>query len=349
MTDVYSNATSVPSSPVSQKAIHLEHPSVSLTADGDRASKLEELRLQLQQAKIPVSKRGSIAELPQSAPDCQLLPGTTRCSLPLCEDSCAERHAHHRTHARPLPADAPLIFSRPSISMAQGLGSVMASPLENTSPAGSQATSTTTSPHQQYRRASSFGFHFGSSNPTSNRGSIIMSGMGTPADMASSPPSPIGESDSSALSSAANSPRGERPQQMAHMASSLAPDFSQPIAEESKLEVDTASPHRSAAEAAAAAGPLASEYVKLGNRIIHVPDYAPGVLGIDTAESRSRRDLIAAPRDDFYDQSEISSFFDCRSPGPPSPLEMGVAEVMGVNVNQQDNTKPEIEYIIKPQ
>lgn len=344
MTDVYNS--SVPSSPVSHKAIHLEQPSVSIGHDGDRASKLEELRLQLQQAKIPLSKRGSIAELPQSAPDCQLLPGTTRCSLALCEDSCAERHAHHRTHARALPADAPLIFSRPSISMAQGLGSLMSSPLDNTSPAGSQATSTNTSPHQQYRRASSFGFNFGS-NPTSNRGSIIMSGMATPADMASSPPSPIGESDSSALSSAANSPRGERPMQQ-HMASSLAPDFSQPIAEESKLEVDTASPHMSHA-ATVAAGPLTSEYVKLGHRIVHVPDYAPGVLGIDTVESRSRRDLIAAPRDDFYDQSETSSFFDCRSPGPPSPLEMGMAQVMAVNMNQQDSTKPEIEYIIKPQ
>lgn len=356
--DVHS---SVPSSPVlSHKQIHLSHKS---TSDGDsmqRAANLDELREQLQAAKIPVTKRASIAELPQSADDCQLIPGTTRCSLSLCEDSCTQRHQHHRTHAKPLAAGAPLIYARPSISMAQGLSSYVASPADS-SPAGSMPPSTNTSPQQQYRRASAFGFNFAPSsggNAAHHRGSLVSSGFfPTPAeDFTSGPPSPFSEHESSALSSAANSPREKA---TTTGASSLAaatstsfvptlPDFSQPIKEESKM-MDDASAAFSGVHVSAPAqhASLDTDYWKLRNHIVRLSDYAPGSLGLGTEESRSRTDLAAAPRDDFPDQEDCS--WDPRSPQPPSPVEMRAAQVLQVNMNQQDRTKPEIEFVIKPQ
>jgi len=341
-------------------AQHKSLPSQSGGKD-DRALRLEELREALVAAKIPVSsKRGSlIGELPQNATDCQMLPGTTRCALPLCEDSCAQRHQHHRTHAKPLAADAPLVYSRPSIIGAQRASSLGASPFE--SPAVSVAPSTTTSPQQQYRRASAFGFNLPGSHTGTLRGSIILSGLTTPAEAVSGPPSPL--SDSSALSSAANSPR-ERTGVSAVPLSFNAEPIQSIAEEESKVEAPAAAlaalkeePVQQQAAVAAAApessggilaphlAALDSVYWKLRNHIINLADYRPGPSGVATDASRARMDLAAAPRDDFPDQEHCA--FDPRSPQPPSPVEMDGAQVLEANINENDPTRPEVEYVIR--
>jgi len=340
-----------------------------------RSGALAELREQLLAAKIPFSKRASVCELPQPASDCQLLPGTTRCQLTLCEDSCTEAHRHHRTHAKPLAANAPLIFSRPSIISATSLQSSPGeSPAQSMAP--SMAPSTNTSPLQQYRRASHFGFGLGSHR--GSMASIAHVTTGDPQQQLSGPPSPFSDG-SSVQSSAANSPRQAQ--------APLMPEYIVPIMEESRLEAAAPATAENATAAAAepAAAPVAAsvqsavpaqsvtaapsgpaapgtlpphlaaldaQYWRLRDRIVNLRDYVPGPAGIATAEARTRMDLVAAPRDDFPDQSDASSFFDPRSPQPPSPVEANpdaLGRLAAVNINDVDSTKPQLEYVYRRQ
>jgi hypothetical protein len=305
-----------------------------------RSINLEIVREQLRAAKIPLTKRASINEVPQSADDCSFVPGTTRCKLDLCGDSCTQAHQHHHTHARPSRPDAPLVYSRPSISMLPGSGVVsnFASPAG--SPSVSVPTSQTNSPQQQYRRASAFGFNFGTRGSVTSTSGFFGSGGATPADIASGPPSPLSEGTGSAASSAPTSPRHH----VASSASAFAPDFTKPIAEE-KEQLILAPSTESTLEPARNAG-LGAAFWKLRERIINLADYSISAVGKGTPESQTRQDLAPAPRDDFPDQQ--NAFFDPRSPQPPSPVEMLEAEVTGINFNETDSTHPELQYELQP-
>ncbi len=342
---------SVPSSPVllssmkKHKLLSLDELSVlpALNVSDSCNVTLELLRDQLKAAKIPISKhRGSIAEVPQFAVDCHIMPGTSRCSLPLCSDSCDQSHAHHRSHQQLVTKDALLIYSRPSISMAQGAqytqctqyihgtpelttGPTSPSGLPDDSQYKSKSNSTNTSPQQQYRRASAFGFSLG------NRGSItgsqlLLSGLCTPADFASRPPSPQ-STHPSEPTSAYNSPRP-------HMDSSHT--IPRSIAEE---QPNVSSTSQSCT--------LASINMwRLNNRIINLMDYSPAMVGKLTEDSKTRCDLKAAARDDWEDQEHPA--WDPRSPQPPSPvLQSMEVDILGINVNTEDHNRAEVEYILK--
>jgi len=346
-------------------------------SDQQRLASLELLREQLQLAKIPVTKRASISELPQPAADCQLVAGTTRCALTLCEDACTLKHQHHHTHAARTAHPETLVYQRPSVSV---LSSTTASPYE--SPAVSVPQSTTNSPQQQYRRASSFGFNFGA------RGSVTSctlqgSGGVTPADVAlSAPPSPISDGgNESNPPSQPGSPREQQRRTLVHTvqasegsgaahaaaAQQAAPfvpvlpslderEEIQPSLESTLLLPAPSSQAHAAASAAMSSGGVPSagtlptgEYWKFRSHMVNLNDYRPAVgpsgqLLYDPVEARMRTDLAADAREDFEDQVDPS--WDPRSPQPPSPvdIEFAMAQIRRVNVNDSDRTKPQIEY-----
>lgn len=343
------------------------HPPPPGQASLERNLNLELLREQLRAAKmnVPVSsKRSSLtaSELPHSAADCSLIPGTSRCALELCADECALPHRHHRSHARPTDPSAPLVLSRPSLSsvVSSTVTSSAASPWA--SPAPSVPASANTSPQATYRRASAYGFPIGV-GAGSNRGSMVSvaSGMSTPAELnASNPPSPLSHSDlqlqlggadqRSAPTSAPQSPN-------AHPVHDI---LAQPIAEENEVaaaassqpqqqqQVQEAASVPSAITAAAPSSDTGSsldtDYWRVHGRIVNLSDYRPPAVEKDSEESRRRLDLAPAPRDDCPEQGDV--FWDPRSPNPPSPVQLRAAQIVRANL-VEDGRNPTIEYELK--
>ena len=326
-----------------------------------RTMNLEILREQLRSAKIPLTKRASITEVPLPAEDCSLVPGTTRCQLPLCADDCTQSHRHHHSHARPTKQDATLVYSRPSISMLPGSGVVsnFASPAG--SPSVSMPGSQTNSPQHQYRRASAYGFNIGTRGSVTSTNSYfggVGSGGVTPAELMSGPPSPISEANFTGLHSNPSS----QPVSPRQVATTFQPDFTEPILEEKEQLVIATSnepnlassaPSAAAASSSSSSHPqhnasLGSDFWKLRDRIVNLCDYRLGNVGKSTQESLTRKDLAPAPREDCPVQGEDSCAWDPRSPQPPSPVEMLQAEVVRVNMNEEDPTHAEIQYELKP-
>ena len=355
------HSPSIPTSPT----LHLQYPSSTntketITTDGNmmkdtdstRAMSLELLREQLKSANIPFTKRGSIqSEVPIKAEDCVFLPQTSHCSLELCADSCAELHAHHFTHQRPLDNTSTLIYSRPSVNHpGSGVVSTSVSP----------DISTNVSPQQNYRRGSGFGFTFLPRSSVTSMNSIG-SAIATPHDiyLQSSPPSPLSNSNGdedgcltpiSPIVSQPESPRNlnhnnEEKKMNHHIAPSTASEIVFNTAAASSSSSSSSSTATAAAPSTSIIHTLDNDYWRLGNHIINLSDYNPEIVGKNTEESLSRLDLAPVAREDFYDQSH--PFFDCRSPQPPSPVHLKDAQLVRVNVNTQDQQRPGVEYELK--
>jgi len=331
-----SAAPSVPSSPTHQQHVSKDAaqrdrgPQQHRTQQSDsgslspRSFHLEMLRQQMKLEKVPVTINSVPTYDSDGGPaaDCHIPAGSSRCTLTLCADDCELNHRHHRSHARTRDPNAPLVYSRPSVS--RGVTSMTSHPSAygspTDSPNASLPTSTTTSPHASYRRTSAnygYGYGFGARSSLIGSQLRLSSNWGRDSRMSpgeivmmSGPPSPI--SDSSAISSAQNSPRQEhitqqQPQQHTQHHVIKPATSQQESTTNSPLPstAPTRTHHATSASSSALStgdiapsstsiptntgiiddshevslvaphGPLTTDYWQLGNRVINLADYVP--------------------------------------------------------------------------